>query len=48
MSLLEKLKSRMNAEDEAGLPFEATAYGVRELEPMELVRSAVSSVAANA
>lgn len=48
MSLLEKLKSWMNAEDEAGLPFEATAYGVRELEPMELVRSAVSSVAANA
>lgn len=48
MSLLEKLKSWMNAEDEAGFPFEAAAYGVRELEPMELVKSAVSSVAANA
>lgn len=48
MSLLEKLKSWMNAEDEAGFPFEAAAYGVRELEPMELVKSAVGSVAANA
>ena len=48
MSLLEKLKTWMNAEDEAGFPFEAAVYGVRELEPMELVKSAVGSVAANA
>lgn len=48
MSLLDKFKSWMNAEDEADFPFESTGYGVRELEPMELVNSALSSVAANA
>lgn len=48
MPLLEKFKSWMRAEDETDFPFEPTGYGIRELEPMELVKSAVNSVASNA